>query len=57
MKFVVTGTPGVTRRRTSRSARKQSSSSSEEKRQKSSCWVGLLNVGATRGGKISSQSP
>jgi hypothetical protein len=32
MKLVVTGTPGVTRRSTSRSASKQASSSSEEKR-------------------------
>jgi hypothetical protein len=57
MKFVVTGTPGESRCRMSRSALKQSSSASEEKRWKSSRSAGLTAVGASRGGSISAQSP
>ena len=56
MKFVVTGTPGDTSCRTSRSATKLARSSSEEKRRKSSCWVGLRTAGAVRGGSTSAKS-
>ena len=50
MKFVVTGTPGDSACRTSRSATYCASSVSEPNRQKSSDWVGLGKVGVTRGG-------
>ena len=49
MKFVVTGTSGVTSARTARSARYTPSHASEENRSKSSSWPGFRNVGAARG--------
>ena len=56
MTLVVTGTPGLSRCRRSRSARCWSSSSSELKRRKSISWVGLHWAVEVRGVPISAKS-
>lgn len=55
-KFVVTGTPGVAARSTSRCSAYAASNSSEVNRRKSSAWAGSARYCVRRGGKTWAQS-